>query len=129
MPRFEIHAGDVAAAKAFYGGLFDWSFEPLQGASDDVEYYVISGGGLSSSGGLSGGLLKRPGPDPAPGGPIRGSTMTFEIEDCDASYAWALKNGGGQALPPMGYPDIGRVAYVEDGQGNVVGMVTPEGDN
>ena len=30
---------------------------------------------------------------------------------------------------PTDYPGIGRCAYVEDGQGNVVGMITPEGGN
>ena len=29
MPHFEIHAQDVEAAKAFYGGLFGWEFESL----------------------------------------------------------------------------------------------------
>jgi predicted enzyme related to lactoylglutathione lyase len=50
--------------------------------------------------------------------------MTFEVDDCDATYAWALANGGAEALPPMDYPGIGRAAYVEDGQGNIVGMIT-----
>ena len=56
--------------------------------------------------------------------------MTFTVDDCDKSYDWALVNGGAEALPPMDYPGIGRAAYVEDGQGNIVGMLTPtEGDN
>jgi len=62
---------------------------------------------------------------PAPGSPIRGGTMTFEVADCDASYAWALANGGAEALPPQDFPGIGRCAYIEDGQGNVVGMIAP----
>ena len=42
---------------------------------------------------------------------------------------WALANGGAEALPPEDYPGIGRCAYVEDGEGNIVGMITPtEGD-
>ena len=54
--------------------------------------------------------------------------MTFEVADCDERYEWALSNGGAEALPPQDYPGIGRCAYVEDGQGNVVGLIKPEGD-
>ena len=60
---------------------------------------------------------------PEPGTAIRGGTMTFDVADCDERYAWALANGGAEALPPTDMPGIGRFAYVEDGQGNVVGMI------
>ena len=63
-----------------------------------------------------------------PGTAVRGWTMTFDVDDCDERYAWALKNGGSEALPPTDMPGIGRFAYVEDGQGNIVGMLTSEGD-
>ena len=49
--------------------------------------------------------------------------MTFDVADCDERYAWALANGGAEALPPTDFPGVGRCAYVEDGQGNVVGMI------
>ncbi len=125
MPHFEIHATDLDRAKAFYTGLFGWSFSPMEGGGD-VGYHLIDGmaGGQS----LTGGLMRRMGAAPEPGSPIRGGTMTFEVDDCDARYAWALENGGAEALPPQDYPGIGRCAYVEDGEGNVVGMITPEGD-
>jgi len=47
------------------------------------------------------------------------------VDDCDERYDWALANGGAEASPPMDYAGIGRAAYVEDGQGNVVGMIAP----
>ncbi len=127
MPHFEIHAGDVERAKAFYGGLFGWSFSPMDGA-EDVGYHLIDGDRIGGDSDLTGGLMRRMGDAPEPGTPIRGGTMTVEVDDCDARYDWALKNGGGEALPPQDYPGIGRCAYVEDGEGNVVGMITPEGD-
>ena len=127
MPHFEIHAANVEAAKAFYGGLLGWSFEPMPGG-EDADYHLIEGRDIGGELPLSGGLMKRMGDAPAAGAPVRGGTMTFEVPDCDASYAWALKNGGAEALPPVDYPQIGRCAYVEDGQGNIVGLITPEGD-
>ena len=126
MPHFEIHAADVAAAKAFYEGLLGWSFSPMPGG-EEVDYHLIDGADIGVEKLLSGGIMRRMGDAPDPGSPIRGGTMTFEVADCDERYAWALANGGSEALPPTDYPGIGRCAYVEDGQGNVVGMITPEG--
>lgn len=126
MPHFEIHANDCARAMAFYAGLFGWRFTPMPGA-ENVEYHLIEGDQIGPTKSLSGGLMRRMGAPPAPGAPIRGGTVTFEVDDCDARYAWALAHGGAEALPPMDYPGIGRCAYVEDGEGNVVGMIKPEG--
>lgn len=122
MPHFEIHASDTAAAQRFYTGLFGWAFEPMPGF-EEAEYALISGPGIAAA--LTGGLMKRMGAAPAAGAPVRGCTLTFEVADCDERYAWALENGGGEALPPMDYPGVGRAAYVEDGQGNIVGLITP----
>ncbi len=125
MPHFEIHVTDMQAARAFYGGLFGWSFEAMPGG-EDMDYHLIAGDGIGMDQGMTGGLMRRTGAAPEPGAPIRGGTMTFEVADCDDRYAWALAHGGAEALPPQDYPGIGRCAYVEDGQGNVVGMITPE---
>ena len=125
----DIHPKYYPNAKVFYAGLFGWSFAPMPGA-EDVNYNLIEGSDIGMEKGVTGGLMRRLGDAPAPGSPIRGGTMTFEVADCDASYDWALANGGAEALPPTDYPGIGRAAYVEDGEGNVVGMITPaQGDN
>ncbi len=127
MPHFEIHASDTDRARSFYAGLFGWTFTPMEGGGE-VDYHLIDGAGIGEGRTLTGGLMRRVGAAPAPGSPVRGGTMTFEVDDCDARYAWALENGGAEALPPQDYPGIGRCAYVEDGQGNIVGMITAEGD-
>ena len=123
MAHFEIHVEDVSRAKAFYGGLFGWTFDPMPGG-EPVEYTLIEGSQFPD--GLSGAFMRRMGETPASGAPVRGGTMTFEVADCDERYAWALANGGAEALPPADYPGVGRAAYVEDGEGNIVGFVTPE---
>ncbi len=124
MPHFEIHVADIDAARNFYGGLFGWRFDPMPGG-EDVGYHLIEGDSIGMSHGVTGGLMRRNGPAPEADSPIRGGTMTFEVTDCDDRYAWALAHGGAEALPPTDYPGIGRCAYVEDGQGNVVGMIAP----
>ncbi len=124
MPHFEIHASEVGAAKAFYSGLFGWSFEPMPGG-EDIDYHLVQGADVGAKDCMTAGIMRRMGDAPAKGAPVRGGTMTFEVADCDRSYAWALEHGGAEALPPEDYPGIGRCAYVEDGQGNIVGMITP----
>ena len=119
--HFEIHATDVAHAKAFYAGLFGWTFTPMEGA-EDAQYHLIDGPHFGN--GLTAGIMMRMGPAPEAGSPVRGGTMTFEVSDCDERYAWALANGGSEALSPADYPGVGRCAYVEDGEGNIVGMIT-----
>ena len=99
-----------------------------EGGGEDIGYHLIEGYQIGLEKGVSGGMMRRMGGAPAPGSPIRGGTMTFEVADCDERYEWALSNGGAEALPPQDYPGIGRCAYVEDGQGNVVGLIKPEGD-
>lgn len=125
MPHFEIHASDVSAAKEFYKGLFGWHFSPMPGG-EDIEYHLIEGPDIGMEKSVTGGIMRRMGDAPAPGSPIRGGTMTFDVDDCDAAYNWALEHGGAEALPPTDYPGVGRCAYVEDGQGNVVGLIKSE---
>ncbi|MDC0737514.1 VOC family protein [Cognatishimia sp. SS12] len=124
MAHFEIHLSDVARGMTFYQGLFGWSFTVMPGG-EEIDYHLIDGDQIGDGKDLTGGVMRRMGDAPEAGAPVRGGTMTFEVADCDASYDWALKNGGAEALPPTDYPGIGRCAYVEDGQGNIVGMITP----
>jgi predicted enzyme related to lactoylglutathione lyase len=122
MPHFEIHVSDGQRARDFYAGLFGWTFAPMPGG-ERVDYHLISGEGLGDD--LTGGMMRRMGKVPAAGAPVRGCTLTFEVADVDRSYAWALAHGGAEALPPADYPGIGRAAYCEDGEGNIVGLITP----
>ena len=126
MPHFEIHVNDVDEAKTFYNGLFGWTYVEMPGG-EDMQYHLINGRDIGEGHGLTGGLFKRMDKAQAPGSAIRGGTMTFDVDDPDATYKWALENGGAEALPPTDMPGVGRFAYVEDGQGNVVGFIKSEG--
>lgn len=130
MAHFEIYVADVAAGKTFYSGLFGWTFDAMPGG-EEMSYHLASGDGIGEA--LSIGMLTRPDTAHPAGSAVRGGTMTFAVADCDERYAWALANGGAEALPPTDFPGIGRCAYVEDGQGNIVGMIAPaepaEGSN
>ena len=120
--HFEIYVADVEQGKAFYGGLLGWSFVPMEGG-EAADYHLVESDTLGE--GLTVGMMRRPDTAHPAGSAVRGGTMTFEVADCDERYAWAMANGGSEALPPMDFPGVGRCAYVEDGQGNIVGIVTP----
>ena len=124
--HFEIHVTDVDKARAFYSGLFGWTFSAMPGA-EEMGYHLAEGTDFGPGKPLTVGMLRRMDDKPAAGSPIRGGTMTFEVADVDERYAWALANGGSEALPPTDMPGVGRFAYVEDGEGNVVGMIKSEG--
>ena len=135
MPHFEIYVNDVERAKTFYQGLFGWKITPAS-MGQEICYHLITGGGFTPPqtavpGDLTGGMMLRRGASPKPGTAVRGGTMTFDVADCDERYAWALANGGSEAMPPETMPGIGRFAYVEDGEGNIVGFISPisEGPN
>ncbi len=128
--HFEIHVTDMDSAKAFYTAVLGWQFTPMGAAGgDETAYHLIEADGIGEGQALTGGVLLRTEEPPAPGGAVRGCTLTFEVSDVDAAYEKALASGGAEALPPTDYPGIGRCACCEDGQGNVFGIITPAGDS
>lgn len=68
------------------------------------------------------GMLRRLAGTPATGGPIRGAPLTFPVRDMDGRHDWALAHGGAEALPPVNCPGMSRVAHIEDGGANVIGL-------
>ena len=124
--RFEIFVDDMGAAQAFYTHLFGWTFQADESNADlqSVNYHYVQGPKTIPKGVVIR-MMTRPDYSPTPGGPARGGVMTFHVDDTDNAYTWALENGGGEALPPTNYPGVGRLAYVEDGHGNIVGLLTP----
>jgi predicted enzyme related to lactoylglutathione lyase len=129
MPRpvhFEIHASDPAAVQPFYEQLLGWRFQQW---GDAPYWLVFTGDGDPMSGvphsepGVDGGLLPRQGPPPAEGQPVNAYVMTVQVPDCDGYVERAVALGGSVALPPDDMPGVGRLAYVKDPDGNLLGML------
>ena len=118
--HFEIQAEDPNRARAFYSGLFGWTIEKVPAEWD---YWMIHGKGIGGINPVSGGLLPRNTDTPAAGSGPRGAVAVFHVAEVDDRYDWALAHGGAEALPPFDMPGIGRAAYVEDGEGNIVGLL------
>ena len=111
---FEIGVADAERAKAFYGELFGWSFEP--GPSGD--------GAVISTPGLPGGIH---------GGDEDASPyLFFRVEDFDAALAKVRGLGGeADALPGSEESEagavarFGRFAICKDDQGSAFGIHEP----
>jgi predicted enzyme related to lactoylglutathione lyase len=132
MPRpvhFEIHATDPDAVRAFYESLLGWRFQQW----GDVPYWlIITGDGDPVHGvphsepGVDGGMLPRQGPPPEDGQPVNAFVMTVQVPDCDGFVTQALAAGGSIALPAQDMPGVGRLAYVKDPDGNLLGLLQAE---
>jgi predicted enzyme related to lactoylglutathione lyase len=118
----ELVTKDADGAKAFYSGLFGWTWRHSE-ASGPAEYHEI----LREEQGI-GGLL-----------PMKGEEWTgvpphwmpyFFVASCDATAAKAAALGGGAVVPPTDIPNVGRFAVLRDDQGahfSVIAMTAGAG--
>jgi predicted enzyme related to lactoylglutathione lyase len=127
--HFEIHASDPKASAAFYESVLGWR---IQQWGENPYWMVITGDGDPMAGkphtipGIDGGLLPRRGGPPEEGQPVNAFVLTIEVPDCDGYVEKALASGGSVALPADDMPGVGRLAYVKDPDGNILGLLQAE---
>jgi len=124
--HFEIHASDPDRLIAFYSQLLDWSFQRF----GEMDYWSIDTGegAITPSGGgngINGGLTRRQGPAPEAGGAVNGANIVIGVEDVDGLFTKGLELGGTEALAPSDMPGVGRLAYLQDPDHNIFGMISP----
>lgn len=110
---FDLVTTEPAAAQAFYGKVFGWTFQAAPGASD---YKVFSAGGRPI-----GGIFQ-----PAIGGGAAPGTrwLSFvSVRDMDAALARLGRTGFTTLLPATKVPGRGTQAIVRDTQGAIVGLL------
>jgi uncharacterized protein len=112
----QLATGDVEAAQRFYGDLFGWSYEPLEGSPDP--YWEIR----NAEGWLNGGVMGVP----AEGVPPHW-LVTFTVADADAGAALVSERGGTVTVPPTAVP-TGRFAEMADPHGAAFGLFEGEND-
>lgn len=117
--HFEIHADDPERAAAFYTALFGWKAQRF----GDQEYWLLSTG---EGEGIDGAIVKRMGDRPPPGHGMDAFVCTVHVEDCDAAVADAVDSGAEVALPAFDIPNVGRVAYLVDTEGNTFGVLSSD---
>lgn len=115
--HFEIHAENPERAVNFYKELFGWTVTRWDGP---IEYWnIVTGEGA----GINGGLIRRRGPRPEKGQPMNGFACTVDVANLDDDLARAGELGAEVVVPKMAIPGVGWLAYIEDTEGNIVGMM------
>jgi len=115
MPRvvhFEIPVDNPDRAARFYSTVFGWKIEKWSGPMD---YWLVTTGSNDQPG-INGALARR-------GGPLMAVTNTMDVASVDDFVAQVLKNGGKVVSPKMPIPGVGYLAYCQDTEGNLFGLI------
>ena len=124
--HFEIQADDVERAKAFYGAVFDWSFEDYGQVTGSPYWGVVTC--PDDQPGINGGLLQRPAATPGAGQGTNAFVCTMQVDDYDATERRILDAGGQVALPKAALTGMAWQGYYLDPEGNTFGIHQPDPD-
>ena len=113
---FAINADDVARARRFYEQTFGWRFEPW----GPPNFYLIETGDAKSPG-VSGLLQERR--ELVKGIRMVGFECTISVDDLDQTIRAITARGGTLATPKFHIHGVGIAAYLNDPEGNVVGVI------
>jgi uncharacterized protein len=113
----ELNSRDPEAAKAFYGAVFDWSFEEQE--FEGVGTYTTFSAGEVSGGGIFD--MRGRVPEEVPPNWL----TYFAVEDTDATVTTTEQLGGGVNMGAVDIP-VGRFAVLHDPQGGVFAVITPK---
>lgn len=106
--HFELQSSDCAKAQKFYGDLFGWKFQQF----GSHEYWLAMTG---EGPGIDGGLM--------PSNGLKNWVCTIEVENLDAHLEKVAAAGGVIVVPKMPIPGVGWLAYGNDPDGNIFGMM------
>jgi predicted enzyme related to lactoylglutathione lyase len=121
--HFAIECDDVERAKVFYETVFGWTIKPW----GPPNYYLITTG-TPEHPGILGDLRERHHKLGGAGAGVSGYICTINVGNLKAVLAAVEARGGRIHSPPYLIENVGTVAYVEDSEGNRVGLMQPVGN-
>ena len=138
MPRvvhYEIHAVDLERAKKFYQDVFGWEMQQM---GEDFGNYVVIKSGPSAdeiaSGkaqltlaniGINGGMMMANAPRPPKGVGPNAYVCVIGVDNIDTYIERCKAAGAEEHMPKTDIPGVGKVAYFQDLEGNLFGMLEP----
>ena len=117
--HFEIPVDDVGRAVKFYKETFGWDVQEYP----EMKYTIVRTGPVDEKqmpkepGFINGGIMKRK--------HVRNPVITIEVKDVEAALKTVKQNGGKIHSEKTTVGDMGYAAYIEDSEGNVVGLWQP----
>ena len=108
--HFEIGCRDLEKTQAFYSALFDWKIAPMGPASMIAPETPGIGGHISALGHE----------------PHHYTIFYVDVEDVAAALKKAESLGGKTLVPPVDIP-AGTFAWMQDPEGNTVGLWKAKG--
>ena len=118
MPRvihFELCADDPERAVKFYDEVFGWKTQKWDGPQS---YWLLETGEEGQPG-INGGLMKRS-ENPLP---PSSATNTIDVPSVDDYSQKIAGHGGKVVMPKFAVAGIGYMAYCEDTEGNIFGIM------
>jgi len=110
----ELVTSDLDAANKFYTSVFGW--EHAEHPDSPRPYYLFQQEGEDIGGMMS-----------LPNAAISPQWLSYiKVEDADGIAAKAQKLGGKLLAKPYDVPGVGRIAVIQDPQGAIFGVFTPE---
>ena len=128
--HFEIHATDVEKLKKFYSDVFGWEMQQMGGEYGNY-VVVMTGPGmdkldeLPKNPGINGGMMARNAPKAPEGVGPNAFVCIVGVDNIDTYYDKAKKAGGTVAMEKMDVPNVGKLAYFKDPDGNLFGIIQP----
>ncbi|CAN5274017.1 VOC family protein [soil metagenome] len=113
---YELITGDAATAKTFYGDIVGWTTTEFPSPDGNGAYTIWNAGEAGV-----GGLVQM---TDAPGGPAW--LAYFHVADVDAKATTNSAAGGKTHMGPVDLPQVGRIALIEDPQGVIFYLMTPD---
>ena len=115
--HFEIPADDLARAKEFYGSVFEWQLEDMEGMDyTSVTTVPVDDQQMPTEpGAINGGLIHRSEELSVP-------VLTVDVDSINETLKSVEAAGGSVVRSRTEIPGMGAYAYLRDPEGNVVGL-------
>src|ERR671914_543901 len=115
--HFEIPADDVARAKKFYGSIFGWDLQDMQGMDyTSIRTVAVDEQQMPTEpGAIRDGMMKRTPHTPSP-------VITINVDSIDRALGQVEAGGGTVVQPRQEIPGMGAFAYVKDSEDNSMGL-------
>ena len=123
--HFEIVAVNPDRAIDFYSKVFGWEFKKFE--ESEMDYWTIMSVPQNTPNAINGGLRKEMGTDvKEKTKSVNGFINFVAVDSIDGTLEKIKNNGGKIVQPKMAVPKVGWLAYCDDSEGNIFGVIQPE---